>query len=45
MAVESCVCLEREIGNETSSEMSEVSENIVVSSKVTRKARFGPTFI
>ena len=38
MAVESRVCLEREIGNETSSETSEVSENIVVSSKVTRKA-------
>ena len=38
MAVESRVCLEREIGNKTSSETSEVSENIVVSSKVTRKA-------
>ena len=38
MAVESHVCLEWEIGNKTSSEKSEVSENIVVSSKVTRKA-------
>ena len=43
MAVESRVCLDREIGNETSSETSEVSESIVVSLKVA--IWFGPTFI